>query len=187
MKKLIFAVAAAMVVVVSSALAADVRKPTAKRAPTPSAAGWWSGCHVGGHAGLAWFDGGSDSGLVGGHLGCNYYVSPQWVVGVEGDVERVGSGGGGGGSNWGASIRGRVGYSMGAALLYGTAGLAVLDRANDTLSGWTAGGGVEYAFAPSWTGRVEYRHTNLEGARNDNNSLRVGVSYKFGNPFGGRF
>lgn len=187
MRKLFLAVAAT--VVISPALAADQRPPAAKRAPAVMAtAVGWSGCYIGGQGGVSWGNGGSDSGLFGGHVGCNFHYSPQWVLGIEGDVERVGSNGNG--SNWGASFRGRVGYAMGAALLYGTAGLAILDLPNDTLSGFTAGAGVEYAFSPQWTGRVEYRHTNFEQSGSnggDNSSLRVGLSYRFGGLGGFRF
>ncbi len=188
MKHLILMAAAA--VVISPALAADQRPPAVKRAPAMAVpALGWGACYVGGHGGAVWGDGGSDSGVFGGHIGCNYQISPQWVLGVEGDVERIGAHSQG--SNWGASFRGRVGYAVGATLLYGTAGLALLDVPNDTLTGWTMGAGVEYAFAPSWTGRVEYRHTNFErsgsNSGGDSSSLRVGLSYRFGGPGGFRY
>jgi len=39
---------------------------------------------------------------------------------------------------------------------------------SNTLSGWTAGGGVEWGFAPHWTARVEYLHLEFDN---------VGTSY----------
>ena len=63
-------------------------------------------------------------------------------------------------------------------------------------AGWTAGAGVEYAFADNWLGRVEYRYTDLGragfvsaatnsselGNRVTINDVRVGIAYKFGGP-----
>lgn len=70
---------------------------------------------------------------------------------------------------------------------------------SETKSGWTAGGGLEWAFADNWTARAEYLHyrfdgdtvtaTDRENAGVSNsyttgdmkvNVVRLGVSYKFG-------
>jgi outer membrane immunogenic protein len=74
--------------------------------------------------------------------------------------------------DWLASVTGRVGYAWDRWLVYGRGGAAwVRDRSNNsgtffittfnegnalTRSGWTAGGGVEYAFARNWSFLVEY-------------------------------
>ena len=72
-------------------------------------------------------------------------------------------------------------------------------RSSSTKTGWTIGGGVEYAFTPNWTVKGEYLYENfghsnsapgfvLPGAaavfNNSNRSLnvniaRVGLNYKF--------
>lgn len=86
------------------------------------------------------------------------------------------------------TVRGRVGYLVTPALLaYGTGGLAYggvnlslsqgsFDSAgffgpgfgsstfSDTLVGWTAGGGLEWEFAPKWTVKGEYLYYDLGSA-----------------------
>ena len=61
-------------------------------------------------------------------------------------------------------------------------------------SGWTAGGGLDYAVTDHVFGRVEYRYTDLAGAGFVNataddadaghrvtiSDVRVGLAYKFG-------
>ena len=102
--------------------------------------------------------------------------------------------------DWFGTVRGRVGYAVGAALLYGTGGLAfggVDDKLtvggttkadNSTKTGYAAGGGVEYAFNPAWSGKVEYQYINLgtdtvvngsDSANfdHDYNTVRVGLNY----------
>lgn len=84
-------------------------------------------------------------------------------------------------SNFLATVRGRLGLAFDRWLVYGTGGLAIgtvkttdtalvncgvactLEVVSDTTTrtGWTAGGGVEYAFTPNWTARVEYLHVDL--------------------------
>jgi outer membrane immunogenic protein len=86
-------------------------------------------------------------------------------------------------SHWLATVRGRAGYTAGDWLLYGTAGLAIADlRTNDATSvpdpvhpflpssssassriGWTAGGGVEYAFSRAWSAKLEYLYVDVKG------------------------
>ena len=91
-------------------------------------------------------------------------------------------------TNWSASLRGRIGYAHGPLMLYGTGGATWTDVqvwSNDTAAtdflfgseffdfsvtdqnsskdqavvmGWTAGGGVEWAFTKITSMALEYRH-----------------------------
>ena len=121
---------------------------------------------------------------------------------------------------WQGSVRARVGYAAGNALFYVTGGLAVAqintkyttlntntfelipgsNSFSSTQAGWTLGGGIEYAFNPSWTLRAEYRYANFGGFKDNitqpggawdgvsakhqvtENTVRVGIAYKFGAP-----
>jgi high affinity Mn2+ porin len=112
------------------------------------------------------------------------------------------------------TARGRVGYAFDRWLAYGTAGFALTyDQLSRTQQvgtplagtavpgtvesqmlgriGWTAGAGVEYAFAPNWRAKAEYLfsdyagHSNLfaqGGQRFDSNlslqQLHLGVNYR---------
>jgi len=86
-----------------------------------------------------------------------------------------------------ATVRGRLGWAVApTVLLYGTGGLAVTDpnvhntfsdsvsnpntvigpangaSSNErTRAGWTAGGGVEWAFAPHWSVKAEYLYADF--------------------------
>lgn len=68
------------------------------------------------------------------------------------------------------SVRGRVGYDLSPALVYGTAGIAATDlKASDktssdskTLIGVTLGAGVETKITDTITARTEYRFTNYQ-------------------------
>jgi outer membrane immunogenic protein len=115
---------------------------------------------------------------------------------------------------WLATIRGRLGYAADRWLIYVTGGGAwgEVDYTagpnigaiyspvmfSHTSSGWTVGGGFEYAFTNNWTARLEYLYYDLDGAsvtnpviscpalattetwdRNKINVVRVGVNYKF--------
>ena len=79
------------------------------------------------------------------------------------------------GNNWLATARGRFGYAADRVLFYATAGGAFANVKTNfngvdtthTQSGWTAGGGVEWAFADNWTAKVEYLFVDL-GNRNFN-------------------
>ncbi len=116
---------------------------------------------------------------------------------------------------WQGSLRGRLGYAIDHVLLYATGGFAFggintsyatagvpgsLVSFNGTQTGWTVGGGLEYAFNANWIGRVEYRYTQFS-AFTDNpvapgnalaafnvrhnvseNAVKVGIAYKFGAP-----
>lgn len=100
-----------------------------------------------------------------------------------------------------ATARGRLGYAFDHWLLYGTGGAAfgditvslggVKQVANNV--GWTAGAGVEYAFAAThWSAKVEYLYADLGSMTCDaahcgiptdvdlkTNVVRVGLNYHF--------
>jgi outer membrane immunogenic protein len=81
-------------------------------------------------------------------------------------------------TDWLFTLRGRLGWAVvPTVLLYGTGGLAVTDAKvsnsytttnnpnnvssgasshSETRAGWTAGGGIEWAFAQNWSVKVEY-------------------------------
>ena len=110
-------------------------------------------------------------------------------------------------NSWLGTVRARVGYAADRVLFYGTAGGAfgnIEAGANggllsSTKAGWTAGAGVEVAFADNWTARVEYLYVDLENAtcstanpcgvdaagpanqtvKFNANLIRLGVDYKF--------
>jgi outer membrane immunogenic protein len=123
-------------------------------------------------------------------------------------------------SDWLATVRGRIGFAADHILFYGTGGLAIADsRSTDTLAfpgpivltstgsrsgtelGWTAGGGVEWAFAPNWSMKGEYLYAQFDGKttamtpivttgfvfsqsysdRLSLNVARIGVNYHFVN------
>lgn len=108
--------------------------------------------------------------------------------------------------NWFGTVRGRLGVVplSPALLVYGTGGFAYGDVSrtgtyggtNAMQVGWTAGGGVEYAFTPAWSIKAEYLYSSLSGQNqqswfntplslnNVNNStswntIRAGVNYHF--------
>jgi outer membrane immunogenic protein len=121
--------------------------------------------------------------LVGGTVGGNYQIG-SWVLGVEADGDWTNLNGTTSNascafvgcttqSNWLATVRGRAGYAWDRVLFYGTGGGAfanvqgaagVLPFSSTTQAGWTAGVGVEYAFAPNWTAKVEYLYVGLGNA-----------------------
>jgi outer membrane immunogenic protein len=121
-------------------------------------------------------------------------------------------------TNWIASVDGRLGLTgwFDRTLIYAIGGAAwtngeatitagpswVIPGAwsnsvnwNKTLSGYDVGGGVEYAFTPNWTVRVEYRYYNFGNNNNaavywapqrnwtlNENVVKVGLTYLFGQP-----
>ena len=85
--------------------------------------------------------------------------------------------------DWFGTVRGRIGYAVTPTILvYGTGGFAYgeassrftyLDTAgfwgqgseSDIRTGWTAGGGVEWAFMPNLSAKIEYLYTELDAGR----------------------
>jgi outer membrane immunogenic protein len=118
------------------------------------------------------------------------------------------------------SIRGRIGWAFDRVLVYGTGGVAFAGITNNfvdttglftgfpgsnasfsnTRTGWTAGGGLEYAVTNNWSVRAEYRYSDFGHLSNfpfnavlapgftfasqhhlTQNQVQVGFSYKFDN------
>jgi len=148
-------------------------------------------------------------GLIGGQIGYGWQ-SGNWVYGLEGDLQagRINGAGNGDGVSTVAgfstntlrtnvrqddtikfmtTLRGRLGYSLGNVLLYGTAGLAYAElrstvstnfafdniapgtfqvsqsnsNFNSSRIGAAVGGGVEYAFDGKWFLKAEYLYYDL--------------------------
>jgi outer membrane immunogenic protein len=168
-------------------------------------------------------------GLVGGTLGYNWQVS-NFVFGFEGDASWVGEYGSHPDDGlvgnpaftsftketWVATARGRAGYAVDNLLFYGTGGYAaagveagvkdantgaLLASATSTRSGWTAGGGLEWGFAPNWSAKFEWVYMKFESAAFntlaaegpsssvpfDDNVVRAGINYRFGGPVVARY
>jgi outer membrane immunogenic protein len=176
---------------------------------------YWTGAYLGINGGWGWT---TTSGLAakgvlgGGQIGYNYQMG-SFVLGVEGDGAFANISQNAVGAAFGtpvsatfkddalASLRGRFGIAVNNILFYGTAGggwgqseisattLAGANISGKTWqSGWTAGAGIEYAFVPSWSIKLEYLHYGLgsatvAGALNSGNleieTVKVGVNYLF--------
>ena len=153
----------------------------------------------------------NQSGVLGGlHAGYLHQFGSV-VLGVEADIEASGVTGndrGAGGvvnglkHRWDASLRLRGGVAIDRVLVYATGGLAYLNASasdalfvqtvNTNFTGFTVGAGLEYAFTPNVSARVEYRYTDYgkttarfttgDYATRINpqiHAVRVGLSYHF--------
>ncbi len=134
----------------------------------------------------------------------------NFVFGVEADIQGANIGGsatiiGPGGTpytatdtlDWFGTVRGRVGYAFGATLLYGTGGFAyggIEDKLSGSAAksyigtGYAVGAGLEYAFNPAWSAKVEYLHIDVDDDRSPKtedsadfnhvyDTVRVGLNY----------
>lgn len=111
--------------------------------------------------------------LTGGFAGYNWQVG-NMVAGAEGDFGYNWADGSNAGvssdSSWEGSLRARIGYVINPQiLLYATAGgaakkLEISDASgsdDNTMLGWTAGGGADIMVTERVFGRVEYRYTDF--------------------------
>ena len=104
---------------------------------------------------------------------------------------------------WLDTTRARVGWAYDRVLFYGTAGaafggvqtnrnasIALLDPARsdtETRFGWTAGGGIEWAFLNNFSAKVEYLYVDLgsqtqmldDSVKFNANIVRAGLNVKF--------
>ncbi|MBB3771889.1 MULTISPECIES: outer membrane protein [Ancylobacter] len=214
MKKIISSgVAVAALLVAVPAFAADLAKPYPTKAPMVVAEPVfsWTGFYIGGNLGGAWGSGNAaasnlgldpDGFVGGGQVGVNYQFDNNVVIGIEADLQ----GGDVSASRWGyeskmdyfGTVRGRIGYAFDHILPYFTGGFAyghskLTDQLtgfsdSQNLTGWTVGGGVEYALTNNWTVKAEYLYMDLgddyynsigANAGLTANIVRAGVNYKF--------
>lgn len=129
--------------------------------------------------------------LIGGTLGCNYQIASNWVIGIEDDLSWTDKRGSANDiapftkstvtstkERWLDTLRGRIGFAWDRVLIYGTGGAAfvgttvdVVDRFNNSVSdsrtrtGWTAGGGIEWAMWNNLSLKVEYLHADFGTAQ----------------------
>ena len=207
--------------------------PPVSYVPPVVPANTWTGFYAGINGGYGWGGGGNtisyydgadqsaraqpQGGFGGGQIGYNYQTG-SFVFGVETDFQGAGisdsvTGTTANGNDftskesidWFGTARGRLGFAVGNALLYGTGGFAYgnvnqhatnggdVFVSNTTQTGYAAGGGVEYKFTPAWSVKAEYQYIDLGSQKlTDNlgistNSLdtnfqtaRVGLNYRFG-------
>jgi len=155
--------------------------------------------------------------IGGGQVGVNWQINAL-VLGVEGDFDWTGLKGSGHDSvgntintdtQWTSTVTGRVGAAFDRLLVYGKGGVAFA-HANDSLNdifgstvsasetrtGWTAGAGLEYAFAPNWSAKIEYDYlgfgsetlnlptsgfpTYSSNASQNIQEVKAGINFKFG-------
>ena len=191
MRKLTLSLLAfAAVFAAGTANAADLpRKAPPMVVPAPVFS--WTGFYIGINGGYGWADtkngftefDNASGGVFGVQGGFNYqFVGSPIVIGIEADyqganikadgvflgtltnveLERFGT------------VRGRLGFGWDRFLIYGTGGWAYAAQTeiglgfpfflsgSQELSGWAAGAGIEWAFAPNWSAKIEYLHLDLE-------------------------
>lgn len=162
-------------------------------------------------------------GFLGGiYAGYNFDVGSNVILGVEADLnlgnitdsefEDFGGGFAAGAESelrWSGAVRARAGYAIDRFMPFIAGGVAFGNVKNlgylnlpvhfsaadsQTLTGWTAGAGIDYAATDKIVLRLEYRHTDYgnadfsgsnsifsfdTGNTFKTNDLRLGVSYKF--------
>jgi outer membrane immunogenic protein len=215
-------------VAASAAFAADMPRK-APQAPYVGAPFNWTGFYIGAHVGAGWSTKEwSEEGfpvanynlngfLGGGQIGYNWQSG--WAVfGVEADASSTDIKGG---THSGphtlsskidalGTVTARFGGAVDHALVYVKGGGAwVHDKhtivdleltESKTRWGWTVGTGVEYAFAPNWSGKVEYNFLDFgkanffgdvfEGGldiRQTVHTVKFGLNYRFGGPMVGGY
>jgi outer membrane immunogenic protein len=166
-------------------------------------------------------DASRDGWLAGGVVGFNYQGPSNIVFGVEGDFDWTSLSATGNGvatplgtlqasakTDWISSLAGRIGIGADRALFYIKGGGAWVGNsasitnlntgasvsASNTNSGWLLGGGLEYAFATSWSAKVEFDYIGLRSwswngvvfpnetftASRNISEFKVGLNYRFG-------
>jgi outer membrane immunogenic protein len=160
--------------------------------------------------------------IGGGQIGLNYQFASRWVIGIDGDFTGSTMNKSVNGcftdptqtctikNRWTALLTGRFGYAFDRSLFYVKGGAAWGNfnyenpdpvsagetfSANKTRTGWTIGGGWEYAFTSNWSAKIEYNFLDFgndnvtligpitsfaENINNDIHQVKLGVNYRFG-------
>jgi len=174
-----------------AASAADLSRkppPPVTKAPPSYPVGYnWTGFYFGVNAGggfgtSKWDSAGEfdvSGAIAGGTIGYNVQAG-QWVFGIEGDYDWSNIKGDTTNAacplgcetktSWLATARGRLGIAFDRLLPYATGGVAFgdvkartpgLPGASETKTGWTVGGGLEFALGGNWTAKAEYLFVDL--------------------------
>jgi outer membrane immunogenic protein len=184
----------------------DLSSPTFALSVTDSANGIVGGGHLGCNYQVNQIVFGVEGDLEASSIKDSFTIGPPFVNTT--GTERL---------QWQGSVRGRLGIAVNQLLWYGTGGVAFghftdtyctlvagvcqiggpgfFDSVSSTRTGWTVGGGLQYAYNNHWSSRIEYRFTNFGNHTNALNnflappgtsidhvvehSVRVGLSYRF--------
>ena len=213
--------AVAVLGLATAASAADLPARTYTKAPPMVATYNWTGFYLGVNAGGAWSSAGSNfgdaSGFVGGgQIGYNWQaLGSPLVLGLEADFQGtslknsatvttiLGPTTGEAKVPAFGTVRGRIGYAWDRFMVYGTGGWAYTKTeasvtapgfaASDSKwgSGYTLGGGLEWAFAGPWSLKAEYLYVKARsvdltlggvGVSTGDyhyNVVRAGLNYRF--------
>jgi outer membrane immunogenic protein len=220
MKRFLSTAAVLLMATAASAADAVTAVPEAPVAQDIASRGFeWTGGYAGLQGGYGWLDGhfetaglnpldgNFDGASLGGFAGFNKQFENNFVVGIEGDIEHNWNetdletliGTFTGKVDWQGSIRGRLGYSLGRALVYASAGWAAAHvdadlstgaSASETYNGYTIGAGVDYAVTDRVFARLDYRYNDF-GSKDlyfngttvesdlTQHTVRLGVGVKF--------
>lgn len=213
-----FAVSIALAVLTAgSATAADLGARPYTKAPAASPIYDWTGLYIGANIGAAaagtnvapdpttgWFGNpntGNNNDLFkagvtgGGQIGYNWQFAPNWVLGIEGDINAISAKRStcdindcfhgeelifNSKTDYLATVRGRLGYAWDRSMVYVTGGAAFANvkdslvdfgvpgaAHDDTLSGYAIGAGLETAIWSNWSLKAEYLYANLGTNRVD--------------------
>jgi outer membrane immunogenic protein len=155
-------------------------------------------------------------GIIGGFQGGYNYQFGRWVIGIEGEWGATNADGAtrcissavvtcGIDLQWVAMVTGRLGFAAWDRVLVYAKGGGVWVREeypiapqsptgfvrHHTNDGWTIGGGVEYAFLPNWSAKIEYNYLDMGTERLDFQTTlqeitqtahiaKLGINYRFG-------
>jgi outer membrane immunogenic protein len=160
----------------------------------------WTGVYLGGNLGGAFSEekavtplglwSPNSSGVFGGgQLGYNFMVAPNWLIGIEGELDSSAAQGTvvipnmvaaatiTSNHRWYGTLEGRLGFSQGPWLVYAKGGAAWINvdyrmtgsfngvttiaSTTNTATGWTLGTGLEYMWAPGWSAKAEYDYLDF--------------------------
>ena len=127
--------------------------------------------------------------VAGGQVGYNWQVNPWLVFGIEGQFSWTDASGRTPCAplsilgcttdvNWIATLAGRLGYAMDRTMIYIKGGVAWADTdhtvdflginilsSSSTRTGAMIGAGIEHAFAPNWSAKIEYNFMDFDTDR----------------------